>query len=143
MSSVKKDVACAGWQHHFTSNSRYHFVLPAVKGPTSLESTDYLPSYVEAKLDGLSVGPPPIASGKHESHSYLYNAPATALDCSTHLLHGVIHLNGFGHLLRINGLEGGSVHLTGTYSVWCGTNLMPVFGGMSFKDIETLAQEGT
>ncbi|MCL7024433.1 hypothetical protein MKW94_024072 [Papaver nudicaule] len=31
----------------------------------------------------------------------------------THLLHGIIHCNGFGHLLRINGLEGGSKFLTG------------------------------
>lgn len=32
---------------------------------------------------------------------------------STHLLHGVIHSNGFGHLLLVNGREGGSNVLTG------------------------------
>lgn len=32
---------------------------------------------------------------------------------STHLLHGVVHTNGYGHLLRINGREGGSRFLTG------------------------------
>ncbi|GJX76640.1 PHD finger protein male meiocyte death 1 [Tanacetum coccineum] len=30
------------------------------------------------------------------------------LDMQTHLLHGLIHCNGFGHLLCINGIEGGS-----------------------------------
>ena len=28
---------------------------------------------------------------------------ATVFDCSTHLMHGVLHYNGFGHLARING----------------------------------------
>ncbi|KAK1288951.1 PHD finger protein [Acorus calamus] len=35
------------------------------------------------------------------------------LEDSTHLLHGVVHSNGFGHLLRVNGREGGSKFLSG------------------------------
>ena len=35
------------------------------------------------------------------------------LDDSSHLLHAVVHANGYGHLLRVNGREGGSRHLTG------------------------------
>ncbi|KAK9272792.1 hypothetical protein L1049_003169 [Liquidambar formosana] len=34
-------------------------------------------------------------------------------DLQTHLLHGLIHCNGFGHLLCINGIEGGSRFLCG------------------------------
>ncbi|CAK7338934.1 unnamed protein product [Dovyalis caffra] len=34
-------------------------------------------------------------------------------DLQTHLLHGLIHCNGFGHLLCINGKEGGSKYLCG------------------------------
>lgn len=34
-------------------------------------------------------------------------------DLQTHLLHGLIHCNGFGHLLCINGIEGGSKYLCG------------------------------
>ncbi|KAJ7964448.1 PHD finger protein family [Quillaja saponaria] len=34
-------------------------------------------------------------------------------DTQTHLLHGLIHCNGFGHLLSINGIEGGSKYLSG------------------------------
>ena len=40
-------------------------------------------------------------------------APVSIFDSTVHLLHGVLHANGFGHLLRINGLEGGSQHVTG------------------------------
>lgn len=42
-----------------------------------------------------------------------FTSPVGTLENKSHLLHGVIHCNGFGHLLRINGLEGGSRALTG------------------------------
>jgi hypothetical protein len=35
------------------------------------------------------------------------------LDDSSDLLHAVVHANGYGHLLRVNGREGGSRFLTG------------------------------
>ena len=38
---------------------------------------------------------------------------ASDVDVSNHLLHGLIHGNGFGHLLCINGIEGGSKFLCG------------------------------
>ncbi|KAJ8636251.1 hypothetical protein MRB53_010518 [Persea americana] len=34
---------------------------------------------------------------------------------TTHLLHGVVHVNGYGHLLKINGREGGSKFLSGCH----------------------------
>jgi len=42
------------------------------------------------------------------------------LDDSSHLLHAVVHANGYGHLLRVNGREGGSRFLTGRdiMSLW-------------------------
>ncbi|KAL2241114.1 PHD finger protein MALE MEIOCYTE DEATH 1 [Sesamum indicum] len=36
-----------------------------------------------------------------------------AFDLQTHLLHGLIHCNGFGHLICINGIEGGSKYICG------------------------------
>ncbi|XVF39173.1 hypothetical protein PTKIN_Ptkin01aG0014100 [Pterospermum kingtungense] len=36
-----------------------------------------------------------------------------ALNMNSHLLHGLIHCNGFGHLVCINGIEGGSKYLSG------------------------------
>jgi hypothetical protein len=42
------------------------------------------------------------------------------LDDYSHLLHAVVHANGYGHLLRVNGREGGSKFLTGhdIMSLW-------------------------
>ncbi|XP_061345836.1 PHD finger protein At1g33420-like isoform X2 [Gastrolobium bilobum] len=37
------------------------------------------------------------------------------LENTTHLLHGVVHANGYGHLLRVNGREGGSRFLSGCH----------------------------
>lgn len=37
------------------------------------------------------------------------------LENTSHLLHGVIHANGYGHLLRVNGREGGSRVLSGRH----------------------------
>ncbi|KAL5574114.1 hypothetical protein UlMin_023711 [Ulmus minor] len=37
----------------------------------------------------------------------------SVFDVQTHLLYGLIHCNGFGHLLCINGIEGGSKYLYG------------------------------
>ncbi|KAJ9171057.1 hypothetical protein P3X46_019107 [Hevea brasiliensis] len=37
------------------------------------------------------------------------------LEDTTHLLHGVVHSNGYGHLLRVNGREGGSKILSGCH----------------------------
>ncbi|KAE8689221.1 RING/FYVE/PHD zinc finger superfamily protein isoform 2 [Hibiscus syriacus] len=37
------------------------------------------------------------------------------LEDTSHLLHGVVHSNGYGHLLRVNGREGGSRVLTGCH----------------------------
>ncbi|KAL3629065.1 hypothetical protein CASFOL_027126 [Castilleja foliolosa] len=36
-----------------------------------------------------------------------------AFDLQTHLLHGLIHSNGYGHLICINGIEGGSKFICG------------------------------
>lgn len=37
------------------------------------------------------------------------------LENTSHLLHGVVHANGIGHLLRVNGREGGSRFLSGCH----------------------------
>ena len=35
------------------------------------------------------------------------------MELHTHALHGVVHANGFGHLLRVNGREGQGRRITG------------------------------
>lgn len=44
-----------------------------------------------------------------------WNKPLSegVLDLQTHLLHGLIHCNGFGHLKSINVFEGGSRYISG------------------------------
>lgn len=37
----------------------------------------------------------------------------SVFDVQSHLLYGLIHGNGFGHLLGINGMDGGSKYLFG------------------------------
>ncbi len=53
----------------------------------------------KAAVDNLSVEA--YAGGKDA-----YNAPASVFDSTTHCLHGVIHTNGYGHLVRVNGRDG-------------------------------------
>ncbi|KAE8680724.1 PHD finger protein [Hibiscus syriacus] len=98
-----------GWSGHPVCFKRYHFII---------------------KADGNSIGgyhKPCVRCGdilhlselrcKSCSHvtttddieEWVYNQ----LEDTTHLLHGVIHSNGYGHLLRVNGREGGSRVLSG------------------------------
>ncbi|QDZ17651.1 PHD finger protein [Chloropicon primus] len=48
---------------------------------------------------------------------------AALLENQAHLLHGTLHANGFGHLLRVNGYEGGSLLLSGRQMMEVWTNL--------------------
>lgn len=102
----------AGWQHHPVSSRRYHFVVPAISGLTSPEDPMSLPYLMEAKLRG-EVVEPPASFRVLDAPDAPYTVPVSITDSCRHLLHGVLHANGFGHLLRINGLEGGSDALTG------------------------------
>lgn len=89
----------AGWQQQPVGTRRYHFILPC---------NPYAAPHVEM-VAGKDAGQAADASLDQYSSS-------SAFESSAHLLHGVLHINGFGHLLRINGLEGGSAHLTGKLS---------------------------
>ena len=89
----------AGWQQQPVGTRRYHFILPC---------NPYAAPHVEM-VAGKDAGQAADAGLDQYSSS-------SAFESSAHLLHGVLHINGFGHLLRINGLEGGSAHLTGKLS---------------------------
>ncbi|CAN6466751.1 unnamed protein product [Victoria cruziana] len=75
---------CSGWSHHFVSKRRYHFILP--------------PSDSSHRSLGVGGGEP---------------TESTAFDRTDYLLHGMVHCNGFGHLITINGREKGSKHVSG------------------------------
>ncbi|KDP24219.1 hypothetical protein JCGZ_25876 [Jatropha curcas] len=100
-----------GWSGHPVCCKRYHFII---------------------KADGNSIGgyhKPCTCCGDllhiSELRCKACNHVTTAddvedwvyhqLEDTTHLLHGVIHANGHGHLLRVNGREGGSRILSGCH----------------------------
>ncbi|KAF7820609.1 PHD finger protein [Senna tora] len=100
-----------GWSGHPVCGKRYHFII---------------------KADGSSIGgyhKPCMCCGDilhlSESKCKSCNHVTTTddvedwiyhqLENTTHLLHGVVHANGYGHLLRVNGREGGSKFLSGCH----------------------------
>lgn len=110
-----------------------HFVVPATQGPRSLADPGALPALVEARLAGRPAAAAPAPAlpaacgdGEEEEEdedgggASPYIAPASVFDSPRHLLHGVLHQNGFGHLLRVNGREGGSAALSGARALPAG-----------------------
>ncbi|KAL6228153.1 PREDICTED: PHD finger protein At1g33420-like [Fragaria vesca subsp. vesca] len=113
-----------GWSGHPVCGKRYHFII---------------------KADGNSIGgyhKPCMCCGDvvhiYESKCKSCNLDASTddvedwvysqLENTTHLLHGVVHSNGFGHLLRVNGREGGSRMLSGCHIMDFWDRLCKVLG---------------
>eukprot|EP00897_Mesotaenium_endlicherianum_P002767 jgi/Mesen1/2518/ME000016S01864 len=97
-----KECPLLGW-HHPVSRRDYHIIVPAV-----------------ADVSGGASGTTKLGKGRKQCATCQEIIPASVrlcaccgaevvrsdlLDCDSHLLHGVIHANGFGHLLHINGGE--------------------------------------
>lgn len=98
------------------SNSRFHFIIPA---ESTLEDPASLMALVEGKYNGSiqlsTCWEPPAqadAAGEEDAGG-AYNAEDSVFESKDHLLHGMLHLNGYGHLLRMNGSQGGSRRLIG------------------------------
>ncbi|XP_020106701.1 PHD finger protein At1g33420-like [Ananas comosus] len=95
-----------GWSGHPVCRTRYHFIIR--NNNNLLRPTC---KYCGLTEDLFSTR---CSSCKHEiSSDVLGDGEYFQLDNPGHLLHGVVHANGYGHLLRINGREGGSKILTG------------------------------
>jgi hypothetical protein len=82
-----------------------------------VEDTRQLAAVVEGKFLGRlplshKWSPPAPEEGAEDDYGP-YNAAASVFESQDHLLHGVLHANGFGHLLRMNGSQGGSRKLIG------------------------------
>ncbi|PAN12699.1 hypothetical protein PAHAL_2G285000 [Panicum hallii] len=78
-----------GWGRNLICTKRFHFVLPKRELPVEADGLNY----------GINHGPEKPSKGT-----------ATSRD---HLLHGVVHINGFGHLVALHGFEGGSDFIAG------------------------------
>lgn len=95
----------AGWGHHPVSCSRFHFILPSADSATVLDTDERHCPSCEAACPVVSSECPQCGADLRRS---------SALEVQSHLLHGVLHSNGYGHLMRINGRERGSSVLSGT-----------------------------
>ena len=107
-----------GWGIHPVCRVKYHFIVPSETGADSVEDSSSLAGITEACRSGKEHGdsirlPTKVLHETAEYQSSVYNADPTIYDSTRHRLHGVIHANGFGHLLRINGMYGGSSSATG------------------------------
>eukprot|EP00793_Prasinoderma_coloniale_P003035 PRCOL_00006502-RA len=106
-----------GWTHHPVSQERFHFIVAAPRSP----------------LDRAL-----RAGGGIQSAKVARDALSTEKTTS-HLLHGMVHSSGFGHLLRVNGRDGGSSALTGTDVMELWDTLCASLGcrSVSVKDVST------
>lgn len=112
---------CAGWSSHPVCSRQYHFIIPQTekawkdminKQCKKITMKDETTRRAHTQRRGVRL------SGMRTCRKYSPNASSNKcfeqiLSNQTHLLHGVLHSNGYGHLLRLNGREGGSNALDG------------------------------
>ncbi|XP_058770693.1 PHD finger protein At1g33420-like [Vicia villosa] len=100
-----------GWSGNPVCGKRYHFIIKANGGSIG--------GYHKPCMccgDSLHLSESKCKSCNHVTTSddveeWVYHQ----LENTSHLLHGVVHANGYGHLLRVNGREGGSRFLSGCH----------------------------
>ncbi|CAI8603163.1 unnamed protein product [Vicia faba] len=100
-----------GWSGNPVCGKRYHFIIKADGGSIG--------GYHKPCMccgDSLHLSESKCKSCNHVTTSddveeWVYHQ----LENTSHLLHGVVHANGYGHLLRVNGREGGSRFLSGCH----------------------------
>ncbi|CAN1841886.1 PHD finger protein At1g33420 [Linum perenne] len=101
-----------GWSSHPVCRKRYHFIIRAsTDNPTEGFQKLCTKCGNSLQLSDCRCKWCDFVVTSDDLEEWVY----TQLEDSTHLLHGVVHSNGFGHLLRVNGKEGGSQALTGTH----------------------------
>ncbi|KAG9132704.1 hypothetical protein Leryth_020913 [Lithospermum erythrorhizon] len=99
-----------GWSNNPVCTKRYHFIIKAnghsIGGyQKSCAKCSEVIHMAEARCSSCS-----HVMTAEDVENWMYQQ----LEDTTHLLHGVIHANGLGHLLRVNGREGGSKLLSGS-----------------------------
>ncbi|CAI5523493.1 unnamed protein product [Closterium sp. Naga37s-1] len=114
----------SGWCHHPIATHKYHFIIPA-KNPHShpraetqvlATTASNISPHGTRSTTSTSNPHPSSHHNQHQHHHTRITAAACrsqSLASPTHLLHGVIHTNGFGHLVTLNGRAAGSHVLSG------------------------------
>ncbi|XP_047310921.1 PHD finger protein At1g33420 [Impatiens glandulifera] len=100
-----------GWSGNPVCGKRYHFIIKADGGSIgryhkSCPGCGDILHLSESRCKSCN-----YVMTTEDVEDWIYQQ----LDDTTHLLHGVVHANGYGHLLRVNGREAGSRVLSGTH----------------------------
>ncbi|GBG64959.1 hypothetical protein CBR_g48708 [Chara braunii] len=110
-----------GWGGHPVTTKRYHFIIPVDQTSESTGGIGIGRGRKRCRHGWNFAGVPTSKCEKcKEEELGRSGNDYVTLDSQCHLLHGLLHANGYGHLLRVNGREGGSKYL-------CGTQLMDLF----------------
>lgn len=87
--------------------------IDSLEDPTSLAAIAATCASGQHSATVRVILPRETAAAAADTHISPYNAPSTIFDSTRHRLHGLLHANGYGHLLRVNGRQGGSRSHTG------------------------------
>ncbi|KAL5553342.1 hypothetical protein UlMin_040743 [Ulmus minor] len=95
-----KQCQYVGWGNHMICNKKYHFVLSSKDTMVAA----CLNCKGSGNVDGAALATATAAAG-----SAISNGKSNILvESQGHVMHGVFHSNGLGHLLCVNGVETGS-----------------------------------
>lgn len=100
-----------GWSGHPVCSKRYHFIIKADRNSIGGYRKPCVHCGDILHLSELRCKSCSHLTTTDDVEDWVYHQ----LEDTTHLLHGVIHSNGYGHLLRVNGREGGSRVLSGCH----------------------------
>ncbi|XP_065849593.1 PHD finger protein At1g33420-like [Euphorbia lathyris] len=100
-----------GWSGHPVCCKRYHFIIKADGNSIGGYHKPCTCCGDVLHVSELRCKTCNHATTMDDVEDWVYHQ----LEDTSHLLHGVVHANGYGHLLRVNGREGGSRILSGCH----------------------------
>ena len=121
---------CIGWHHHPVTRKQYHFIIH-----TDFRA-DLKPELKGKRICQICTAAMP-AKDKVCASCGENDRETSILDYQTHLMHGMLHANGCGHLMRINGREAGSRVLSGQQliQIWEKTCMLLRAREVSVEDV--------
>ncbi|XP_020214399.1 PHD finger protein At1g33420 [Cajanus cajan] len=99
-----------GWSGHPVCRKRYHFIIRAASNAVEAYQRPCSRCGNLVQLSETRCRSCTFAITVDDLEDWVY----LQIEDNTHLLHGVVHSNGYGHLLTLNGREGGSKLLSGS-----------------------------
>ncbi|KAL4567438.1 hypothetical protein LXL04_023022 [Taraxacum kok-saghyz] len=103
--------ALSGWSGNPVCGKRYHFIIKGDGASIGGYNKSCLGCGASLHLSDSRCKTCNHVMTTEDIEDRMYNQ----LEDTNHLLHGVVHVNGYGHLLRVNGREGGSRVLSGSH----------------------------